>query len=82
MYVIEGSTLGGAVIAHAVETRLGLDAEKGCAYFRSYGRETAMMWRSFGEKLLEFASPRVDDTVVASAQRTFEVMQDWLSGIR
>ena len=78
MYVVEGSTLGGTIIAHEVERRLGLNAETGCAYFRSYGRETAAMWKSFGAVLLEASSPEADDIIVASAQKTFDVMHDWL----
>jgi heme oxygenase len=79
MYVVEGSTLGGAIIARDVERRLGLTAETGCAYFRSYGRDTAMMWKSFGAMLTALSSPEVDDLIVASASRTFDVMHDWLS---
>lgn len=82
LYVVEGSTLGGAVIARAAERRLGLTAETGCGFFRSYGRETAAMWRSFGTRLLELSSPAVDGIVVASAKRTFEVMRIWLSEAR
>jgi heme oxygenase len=78
MYVIEGSTLGGAVIAHAVERRLGMGPTTGCAYFRSYGRDTAAMWKSFGAALLAASSPDVDDLIVETAKRTFDVMQDWL----
>ncbi|MDF2973566.1 MAG: hypothetical protein K0R61_4016 [Microvirga sp.] len=78
MYVVEGSTLGGAIIARDVENRLGLDAKTGCAYFRSYGRDIAAMWRSFGAVLLEASSPEVDDLIVESAQNTFTVMHDWL----
>ena len=68
MYVVEGSTLGGAIIARDVERRLGLTAETGCAYFRSYGRDIADMWKSFGALLLEASSPETDDNIVASAQ--------------
>lgn len=78
MYVVEGSTLGGAVIARDVERRLGLGPETGCAYFGSYGRDTAMMWKSFGAVLLAASSPESDDLIVESAQRTFAVMHDWL----
>jgi heme oxygenase len=78
MYVVEGSTLGGAVIAREVEHRLGLTAETGCAYFRSYGRDIAAMWKSFGAVLLEASSPEADDVIVESAQKTFDVMHDWL----
>ncbi|WP_201836331.1 biliverdin-producing heme oxygenase [Microvirga zambiensis] len=82
MYVVEGSTLGGAIIAREVERKLGLTAETGCAYFRSYGRETAAMWKSFGAVLLEASSPEADDLIVASAQKTFDVMHDWLCEAR
>lgn len=78
MYVVEGSTLGGAIIAREVENRLGLTAETGCAYFRSYGRNIAAMWRSFGAVLLDASSPEADDLIVLSAQNTFTVMHDWL----
>jgi heme oxygenase len=78
MYVVEGSTLGGAIIARDVEQRLGLTAETGCAYFRSYGRDIAAMWKSFGAVLVEASSPEADDVIVESAQKTFDVMHDWL----
>jgi len=78
MYVVEGSTLGGAVIAREVERKLGFDAETGCAYFRSYGRDIAVMWRQFGAMLQEASSPEADDVIVATAQKTFDVMHGWL----
>jgi heme oxygenase (biliverdin-IX-beta and delta-forming) len=81
MYVVEGSTLGGAIIARGVERALGLTVDTGCAYFRSYGRETAFMWRSFGAMLLAASSPEADDLIVDSARRTFDVMHDWLCEI-
>ena len=78
MYVVEGSTLGGAIIARDVERRLGFGAQTGCAYFKSYGRETAVMWKQFGVRLLEASSPETDEVIVEAAQRTFDVMHDWL----
>jgi heme oxygenase len=78
MYVVEGSTLGGAMIAREVENRLGFTAETGCAYFRSYGRNVAAMWRSFGAVLLEASSPEADDLIIGAAQDTFTVMHNWL----
>lgn len=78
MYVVEGSTLGGAIVAREVERRLGLVAGTGCAYFRSYGRQTAAMWKSFGTMLMAASSPETDDLVVETASRTFDVMHDWL----
>jgi heme oxygenase len=78
MYVVEGSTLGGAIIARQVEKRLGFTAETGCAYFRSYGRDVAAMWKSLGAMLLEASSPEADEMIVESARKTFTVMHDWL----
>lgn len=78
MYVVEGSTLGGAIIAHEVERRLGMKADTGCAYFRSYGRDIAVMWKQFGAELLAASSPETDDVIVETAQKTFDVMHDWL----
>ncbi len=78
MYVIEGSTLGGAIISREVERRLGMHAETGCAYFRSYGHDIGVMWKSFGAVLLEASSPEADDLIVETAQQTFSVMHDWL----
>jgi len=78
MYVVEGSTLGGALIAREVERRLGYDATTGCAYFRSYGRDIAIMWKQFGTMLQEASSPEADDVIVATAQKTFDIMHVWL----
>jgi heme oxygenase len=78
MYVIEGSTLGGAIIAKAAERNLGLRAGVGSAYFRSYGQDTARMWKAFRERLLLSSSPKADDVMVVSAKATFGTMQAWL----
>ena len=78
MYVVEGSTLGGTVIAHHVKHALGLTPETGCAYFSGYGAEVGRMWRAFGERLTEMSSPDTDDEIVASAARTFDRMRIWL----
>ena len=82
MYVVEGSTLGGTIIARLAERRLGLSPEAGCAYFRSYGPDVGAMWRSFRARLLAASSPATDDAVVACANLTFAVMQAWLADER
>lgn len=80
MYVLEGSTLGGQVIARHVERTLGLDGrEGGCAYYASYGRdEVGPMWRAFQAEVAAQSSPATDDLVVRAAQLTFERLRDWL----
>ncbi|TDR89892.1 biliverdin-producing heme oxygenase [Enterovirga rhinocerotis] len=74
-YVIEGSTLGGLVIAREVEKRLGLDAETGNAFFSGEGKDTMRRWRAFCAALDERSDPAHDDRVIASADRTFAAMQ-------
>ena len=78
MYVIEGSTLGGVVIAHYVEQRLGLDVNSGCRYFRCYGKDTAPMWMAFRSRFLSRCGPADEETVIAAACRTFEMLYVWL----
>ena len=79
MYVIEGSTLGGAIIARQVERHLGLDRDTGCGYFRCYGREVGQMWSAFGAMLLTRCRPADENAVIVSAQRTFDHLREWIS---
>jgi heme oxygenase (biliverdin-IX-beta and delta-forming) len=79
LYVVEGSTLGGAVVAKHVERTLGLGAANGCAYFRSHGAAVGAMWRDFKARLLAFSSPEIDDDVVAAANRTFAHLSAWFA---
>lgn len=79
MYVVEGSTLGGNIIAKHVERRLGFGPGSGCSYFRSYGADVGVMWRAFRGHLLALSSPAIDDLVIAAANRTFAHMSAWLA---
>jgi heme oxygenase len=80
MYVVEGATLGGVVIARHVERRLSLSRHNGCLYFRCYGAGVRSMWTSFGARLVSGCRPADHDAVVAAARRTFEVLRIWLFG--
>lgn len=78
-YVLEGSTLGGQVIArHACEA-LGLEAGYCDRYFRSYGAEVGTRWRAFREELLRHSSAENDPRIVRAAQETFEKLTDWFA---
>jgi heme oxygenase len=46
LYVLEGATLGGAVLARQVQ-RLGLTWERGAAFLDPYGADRGGMWRTF-----------------------------------
>jgi heme oxygenase len=47
LYVIEGSTLGGQVIARRIEASLGLSATSGARFFNGWGAETEARWQRF-----------------------------------
>lgn len=75
LYVVEGSTLGGQVIAKRVRAVLGFKA----VYHASYGRRSAAMWRGFQARLADVAVVE-HDAVVAGADMTFVRLRDWLTG--
>ncbi|SDX90217.1 biliverdin-producing heme oxygenase [Hymenobacter psychrophilus] len=76
LYVLEGSTLGGQVIARQlaaadITTR---------TYFAGRGAQTGPLWKSF-TALLEAevaAEPALADDVVASAALTFQRLHAWI----
>lgn len=78
LYVVEGSILGGVLIAKEVGRRLGLSAEGGAAFFAGHGRETARTWAEFCRMLDAEAGSEIGDEAIASAGRTYRVMQAWL----
>ncbi|NGM38289.1 biliverdin-producing heme oxygenase [Methylobacterium sp. DB0501] len=78
LYVLEGSTLGGQVIAKQIGRQLGLSPDHGCRYYAAHGRETGPMWKRFRQRLTEEARAGDPDVIVASATRTFDVMRLWL----
>lgn len=82
LYVLEGSTLGGQVVARHVEQRLGLSDGQGYAFFNGHGRATGALWRGFLERLAAFSAPERDDAVVAAARDTFGALERWLCGNR
>jgi heme oxygenase len=73
LYVIEGSALGGRVIAPHLKTTLGLDQGRGASYFHGFGGETGVMWNNFRVlAALEIGeSSRGTVSACKSAKRTF-----------
>ena len=78
LYVLEGATLGGQLIAQHVERTLDLRRGAGSAYFRSYGKKVAERWRAFQARLVAVSSPSADDAIVSAARATFDHLHDWL----
>lgn len=70
-YVVEGSRLGGLVLAKVVERELGLTAT---SYLRGTGPQTKDLWRSFISELDawgERAQPEERQSAVSGAIATF-----------
>ena len=80
LYVLEGSTLGGQVIAKHIARQLGLTAEGGCRYYAAHGRETGAMWKGFRQRLADQAAGGDPAAIVSSATLTFDAMRLWLCG--
>jgi heme oxygenase len=75
MYVLEGSSLGGVLIAERVVQALGITPANGGAYFAGWGADTGRLWREF-RQVLESQLVRAESIRVASesAVETFDVL--------
>lgn len=79
MYVTEGASLGGSVIARNLERDLGLRNSEGYSFFAGYGLRTGEMWRQFAQ----FAEGAIGENVapaIAAARETFTSIHGWLNG--
>ncbi|MET0383938.1 MAG: biliverdin-producing heme oxygenase [Burkholderiaceae bacterium] len=78
LYVVEGSALGGRVIAPRLKTALGLDAGCGASYFHGFGGQTGVMWNDFRVTAsLEIGeSHKAVLRACRSAKRTFSALTE------
>lgn len=80
LYTIEGSTLGGKVIAAHLATNCGLSASNGARFFAGYGDAVDACWRDFTSSL---ESHLVDATARSqacdAARQTFTAMEQVLN---
>lgn len=79
LYVIEGSTLGGAMIAKELSSKLGIGGPAaGGAFYASYGRDIGPMWKRFGAAAERWCdSDARRDSAVAAAIDTFDCFDAW-----
>lgn len=80
LYVLEGATLGGRVVARHLRGIPGLAGGTGFSFFSSYGDEVGPMWRAFGEFLSTWANSG-DETIIKVACETFTTLGRWLRGM-
>jgi heme oxygenase (biliverdin-IX-beta and delta-forming) len=78
MYVMEGSTLGGQIIARHVERVLHLNEGHGNSYFRGHGSQTGPMWKEFCEMLKLRILDDQTDAVIISAKAMFNIFGAWM----
>jgi len=79
LYVLEGATLGGQVIARHLAAALGIGPANGASALVPYGDQTGTQWRAF-KTALEATAPDLDqDAVVDAARRAFTRLDDWMA---
>jgi heme oxygenase len=77
LYVLEGSTLGGAVIAKSL-ARSGVPGLAGLGYFNPHGRRTMASWQAFRMELIAAVTPGGEPAALAAARATFVRLIEWL----
>lgn len=80
LYVLEGSTLGGAFLLAQLGRTLGITAAAGGSGLAPYGPALREMWVAYADAVDGFvrASPGAAPEVVDAAQETFRRTLDWL----
>lgn len=79
LYVLEGATLGGQLIARHLATTLGVTAATGSAFFTGYGPEVGEMWRVFQTHLRAAAATESSaQDMLRAAAATFAAFEQWL----
>lgn len=78
MYVLEGSALGGLVIARHLERVLALNPGQGNAYFRGFGERTGAIWIEFCEVLQRSVAEEETETAALAAREMFLVFEAWM----
>ena len=80
VYVTEGATLGGRVIARALARSLGLSRDHGAGFFVGADAATGAAWKRTLAWLDDIVRAGAEpDAVVASARATFRAFHDWLA---
>ncbi|WP_433973049.1 biliverdin-producing heme oxygenase [Tunturiibacter lichenicola] len=79
MYVMEGSKLGGKLIARHVQNTLELTSGNGTAFFRDHGRQTGLLWKQFCDILRVRVTDPESGQVIESAKEMFRVFGSWVN---
>lgn len=79
-YVLEGSTLGGQVVARRIACLFDRPLGEGARFFVAYGPRTGTMWQEFRGALSRYATEHgIEAEVMAAAARTFAEFELWMT---
>lgn len=73
LYVLEGATQGGRVIAPRLARSLGIDDRTGARYFTIHKRADGDHWRGFTDILTGLDTPPLTE-LIAGARQTFTTL--------
>ena len=76
MYVLEGSTLGGQIIAGRISREL--ETSSSLSFFGAYGAETRRMWQAFKDFINRPFNTHHRGEIVAAAKDTFLTFSNWI----
>jgi heme oxygenase len=80
LYVTEGATLGGRLVARHIEQQLGIGPRSGASFFHGYGVGTGRRWRTFCSVLAaECESAVAQEAIRTGAIDTFLAYERWLA---
>jgi heme oxygenase (biliverdin-IX-beta and delta-forming) len=78
LYVLEGATLGGRLITQHIQRTVGITPGTGGSFFEGYGKDTAKMWQTMRQSLIDGAPDTpTENEIVSSAIATFSCLRDW-----
>jgi heme oxygenase len=78
MYVMEGSTHGGKVIAKMIEGQAGINGPSGFSFFNGYGEDNGEMWDEFKSILNRPFDEMEKLNLILTANRTFITFYNWI----
>ena len=76
LYVLEGSILGGRIIATMLQERLGANVPT--TYFNGYGEENSRMWQTYKDFLDQPRTPEQQAIILEAAKATFITFKTWI----
>lgn len=78
LYVLEGSTLGGSIIAKMLQSKLSHVPEATYQFFEGYKEKTFPYWNAFRDDLMELPESQ-HQACIDAANQTFEAFSEWAS---